>query len=741
MIRTDTTSRPKGTMGVRTYATILLGQLRVGLSIVAPVLILLIVSKLVKLGYTNVVVLSRGPENGSYWDLLKWAVADFASITLFLPICVGGCFWRFTRSHRLPKSLAAMGVAWLILITFQSRLTKTPLLPAALGWQWGLRQEARLFLACIWREILTMAFLLFLVAGINGLTKARLNAIIMSLCKGGMVVTCLMLGLDLAYFLTMGQRLTGTVIQFTLASFSDTLPVLSSELSLGRISIVVIPLVSSLVWYRLYAIPRVPPSRGASWISISVAATSLLLLTIPPYKTGKVAFERMTEGTLIAFCRSVFSTSTWAAARNTDAAFRKTGRPRWHSADMRFVETTGAQRRNVIVMVLESFRADSVTRQGGLHDTTPFLASLQDKSLFVEDMQAVIPRTVGAWMAILGGQYPLTNEGNRIWSPKNRAHPRVKGLASVLRENGYAAAFFEPTVAGKWNENDVIDALGFEEVYSEKDFATPQTKWVNYMGLADEVMIEPITEWIRKRTAEHKPFLLSITTNVGHHVYQTPESWKQREFPGVKDPSFHAYLNCLSYIDSVLQRMFDNFSRLGILDNTIFVIVGDHGSPFGEHGVRKTNTLHVEGVHVPALIYAPAIPISPRIIHGVRQQIDILPTIAELLNYEIVDASLPGRSLLSPVDPERILYMTGIFEDSSLAMQRGRYKFIYEFGGIETQVYDIEADRDERMPLTGIAKSEVTAAEAAMLEWQSTAKLSMFARPDPRNPGGPWLRQ
>jgi phosphoglycerol transferase MdoB-like AlkP superfamily enzyme len=468
-----------------------------------------------------------------------------------------------------------------------------------------------------------------------------------------------------------------------------------------------------------------------------VGVVALLALAAPHISTGKVLYERLSDGTLVAFSRSMFSLTSSEARQSVDVEFRRLGRPRWHSAEMRFLETPSTLRRNVIVIMLESFRADTTTL-AGRYDTTPFLATLAQQSLVIEDMSAVVPRTVGAWIAILGGQYPLTNEGTRAWSRQNGRNPHIRGLATALRERGYSTVFFEPTIAGFYNEDDVISALGFGEVYSEKDLRTPTTRRVNYMGLADEVMIEPILSWTQLRHTSRQPFVMAIMTNVGHHTYETPSSWTVVDYPGVTDPAFRSYLNCLSYIDSVLRRLFEGFQRLGISDNTLFVVTGDHGTPFGEHGVRMTNSLNVEGVHVPALIYAPGLISKPQQVLGPRQQIDFLPTIAELLGYRIEGASLPGVSLLSSPDPERSMFYTGIFEDSTLAMRKGKLKFFYDFGRSPTQVFDVVDDVLERSPLKSVPTNEVRAAERTMLEWQAATRLSMFARPDGSNT---WKRE
>ena len=333
----------------------------------------------------------------------------------------------------------------------------------------------------------------------------------------------------------------------------------------------------------------------------------------------------------------------------------------------------------------------------------------------------------------------MTNEGTRKWGSLNREHSNIQGLPKLLRQQGYATAFFTPTPLGAFNENEVIEALGFEKVVSKPDFDYLGESMVNYFGPADEVMTQPILKWVGEQSDQKKPFALGIITNVGHHKYETPTSWPKVRFDGVTDPAYQSYLNCLRYIDHFLEELMAGFDQLGVTKDTIFVIVGDHGSPFGEHGVRLMNSVYQESMHVLSIVYAPGL--VPGNIHvtGPRQQIDILPTITELLGYQTLECALPGVSLLTPANPSRDLYLTGSMEGSSLALRRGMRKYIYEFGRSPTLVFDLVNDPKEANPLSGVDVSEIKKAEQDMAYWQAAVRSSMFAQPPERSDSsGKW---
>jgi arylsulfatase A-like enzyme len=185
----------------------------------------------------------------------------------------------------------------------------------------------------------------------------------------------------------------------------------------------------------------------------------------------------------------------------------------------------------------------------------------------------------------------------------------------------------------------------------------------------------------------------------------------------------------------------EGYRRLGVLKDTIFVFVGDHGQMFDEHGAKQIhNAIYQEGLHVPALIYAPGTALVARRVRGPRQQIDILPTIAELLGLQIRGAELPGQSLLHAVDPERELFYTSSIDWSFLSARHGHRKYIYSFDREPVEVFDLDKDPKELAALRDVDVEELARMKQRMLEWRMNAEASMLARPsDDLDPSAAWL--
>lgn len=603
------------------------------------------------------------------------------------------------------------------------------------------------YLSCIWRELAT-ASLMALVVGLlfrflPGSLHRGLRGIVMAI----VVALCVLMGADFAYESAIGQAANAAVVLFAASSWQDMMPLVKSEVTPTRVFAIVGGGVFGLMWFAWFFWLRGRTVRSAAdprldRRALLAGCVGSLALLAPTISTGVMPLERHTEGTVIAFLRTTVSSASRDAALRVEHAFEADRQPPWHSIDMTLKPTDKTRQLNVVVIMLESVRAISTTVHQPALPTTPFLQKLSKDGLMVEDMSVVYPRTNGAWMAILGGQYPLTIEGVTRWTAENRRQRRIHGLPFLLAGQGYATAFFTPTDLNFLDEIDIVRALEFEHIVSDPELRKDGENRTNYLGGADESMIDPILEWSAVQQKAGRPFMTAIMTNVGHHPYQPPENWKTVQFPGVTDERLNNYYNCLLYIDGFLDKLIQGYTKLGLRDNTVFVILGDHGQSFGEHGLQQVfNGLYQEGVQTPALIYAPGVPELKGLIRGARQQVDVLPTVLELLGYKAEGGRLPGVSLLSPPDLDRYLFMSTSMDGSALAVRQGSLKYIYRYDRNPMEVFDLASDPTESKSLV-LAEEQITRIKREMLEWKAKSELSMYARREPGAVvGSGWVRR
>lgn len=370
---------------------------------------------------------------------------------------------------------------------------------------------------------------------------------------------------------------------------------------------------------------------------------------------------------------------------------------------------------NFVFLILESARASSLTPYNPKLPTTPFLNKLAKRSLVVDNMYAVVPHTSKALVSLMCGVYP------RIAPPISEAEKGglpAQCIPRILRKLGYQTAFFQSPSLNFEHRRGLLENFGFQEAYSMSDSEQKGFERINYFGYEDRVMLKPSLKWLDRAVAKKRPFFMSYLTITSHHDYQLPKNFPIKHYTPKKQ--LNRYYNTLRYTDQFIADLFKALRKRKLLENTVFLIVGDHGEGFGEHNRKQHNTvIWEEGVRVPAMIVHPHIK-QPRRIKGVHQQTDFLPTIAHMLKLKLKHASLPGRSLLLPPKPDRTVFMSCWYENRCMAMRQGNMKYIYHFGWAPMGIYDLQKDPLERkslFALTPASKALQKKRKQQLLRW------------------------
>jgi lipoteichoic acid synthase len=394
----------------------------------------------------------------------------------------------------------------------------------------------------------------------------------------------------------------------------------------------------------------------------------------------------------------------------------------------RLTAPADARKMNIIVVMLESVRAESTTIYSPQLGTTPFLAELAKNSALVEEMYAVIPRTMSSWMATLAGIHPSTDPLLIAWGARSSTeHEKLTSLPRLLKPLGYRSAFFVPGSLQFAREGNIIQALGFDHIVDVDDLESTGFEKVNYFGLEDRALLSPVNEWLDETSGGGDPFLLVVMTNTTHHEYGVPSHWPQVQFKPDAREDEARYLNAIAYSDDFVRRLYSDLQRKNLMDNSILIVMGDHGQAFGEHGADAMHsyTLFQNTMHVPMLIHAPSLFAEPIRIHGPRQQIDFIPTIVDLAGWQLENVELPGVPLSSPPDPDRTIYFSSSTERMSAAILRSGRKFIYHFGRQPMEVYDIKADPAERENQAGAyTEDERRRIESLLWSWSTAVKTT-----------------
>ena len=388
-------------------------------------------------------------------------------------------------------------------------------------------------------------------------------------------------------------------------------------------------------------------------------------------------------------------------------------------------KTTATEKKNVVLIHLESARARSTTPYNENLDTTPYLDTLARKSLLAERAYTIVPHTSKAVTSINCGIDPhLVRE---ITETEPGGVP-ARCLPELLKKQGYGSVWFSSATEHFEDRRDLVENFGYEDFRPVESMETGGFQKSNYFGYEDNIMLQPSKSWLQQHKDE--PFLATYLGVTGHHDYRPIDRYGLKDYSNL--PGLDHYQNEMRYLDFFVRNLIDQYKELGLYRDTIFVIYGDHGEGFGEHDLfQHDNTIYQEGLKVPFIIHAPGRFERGKRVETLSNQLDVLPTLFDMLGYKVTGGRYPGRSLLSPPGVERRLYFSCFDEYRCLASIQGKEKYIYFFGNQPEEAYDLASDPLEKNNIADeLSRKELKDKRLQVLAWYSKVN-AMYDKRDP----------
>jgi lipoteichoic acid synthase len=528
------------------------------------------------------------------------------------------------------------------------------------------------------------------------------------------------------FFEKTGSMLGLSFVLDSLSTFGEIQGTIASEVKLvhwlvipiavvyGSVGPTVVTRLATRRWY-------VPTwNVGRQWmalLAVCLAALVFFSLSLLPSATGAGnAFSRDALANMIV---------TEFATPEIEVKHAASSPP----TETEFVQTAQTNQRNVVIVFLESTRAQSTTPYNEDLDTTPFLAELANESLVFERAYTVVPHTSKALVASLCGVPPPLD------TARTESKPGIipaRCVADLLKERGYRTVFFQSATEEFERRPQLVDNIGYEDFFATEDMRKEGFEETNYFGYEDNIMLEPSREWLEENG--EGPFLATYLTATGHHQYVVPDRYGQKKF--VEDEELNRYLNTMRYQDFFLRNLFDQYRDLGLYDDTIFIVFGDHGEGFDEHGLKQhDNTIYDEGLHIPFVIHQPGRWEDGEWVEPAVNELDILPTVADLLGYRIEGGDYPGISMLAP-PKHRTLRASCYHVRTCLASIRDDKKYIYHYGNRTEEYFDLANDPHERHNIIGrLNEEKIEALRKDLLTWEGRVEASYEQSPSGEKTG------
>jgi phosphoglycerol transferase MdoB-like AlkP superfamily enzyme len=301
-------------------------------------------------------------------------------------------------------------------------------------------------------------------------------------------------------------------------------------------------------------------------------------------------------------------------------------------------------KRNVVLIILESFSYEYIGSLSGKKTYTPFLDSLVSKSLVYNYTLANGRKSIEALPAILSGIPSLMNTSYIV---SNYAGNQIMSLPERLSREGYSTSFYHGGKNGTMGFQAFCKAAGVKEYYGLNEYPNKEDFDGNW-GVFDEPFLQYYSSELENK---QQPFFSGVFTLTSHHPFEIPKKYKNR-FP----KGDLKILESIGYADYSLSNFFAEAKTRQFYNNTIFVITADHTSMSNDAYYSGS----VGAFRVPFIIFDPQNP-SHRVNNKVTQHSDIFPTVLDYLNYngEIVCF---GNSVLRDKESFSINYYNNIYQ-------------------------------------------------------------------------------
>ncbi|HET8646119.1 MAG TPA: sulfatase-like hydrolase/transferase, partial [Vicinamibacteria bacterium] len=373
-------------------------------------------------------------------------------------------------------------------------------------------------------------------------------------------------------------------------------------------------------------------------------------------------------------------------------------RPRW----------MGRRPRNLLVVTIDTLRADRVGSYGYAAARTPRLDALAARGLRFERAATVTPLTLPAHSSLFTGTFPaqhgVRDNGGYYLADEHTT------LAEVLRGRGYRTGGFISAFVldSRWGIHQ-----GFDRYFDDFDLARfGKASSMDVIQRPGGETVDAALRWLQEDRAQ--PFFLWLHLYDPHTPYTAPADWAQA-FPRTLQGAYDAEI---AFADFQLGRMLDALEGAGRLQDTVVAVLADHGEMLGEHA-EQTHGFFVydAAVRIPQVVAGPGVP-ARRVEDQVRI-VDVMPTALELLEVA-PPAAVQGASLM-PLARGQRLGLLALSESwfprfhygwsELVAVQDERYKLVR---APRRELYDLQRDPGETRDLAGADPRRADALQQAL---------------------------
>jgi arylsulfatase A-like enzyme len=296
---------------------------------------------------------------------------------------------------------------------------------------------------------------------------------------------------------------------------------------------------------------------------------------------------------------------------------------------------------NVVVILTDTLRANYLGVYGYPKETAPFLADLAERAVVFDRAFSTSSWTAPSTSSLFTSLYPSQ-------------HGVVEGFMMRRKRNNRLAKQGEETIAlnrlpaGVVTLPERFRALGYATfgmasnpiIWDEMGFSRGFDEFRRDLKATADDFVEQVKAW-KGRLQQSSPFFLYLHLNDVHGPYEAHEPYYEEQQDWLEDRRAR-YLSEIGYVDEHIREVYET---LNLAEDTILVLLSDHGEEFRDHGgLTHFTSLYVELNRVMMMFHSPPMGLDPKRVDSNVSLIDVLPTLVDLVSGEPV-VSAEGVSL------------------------------------------------------------------------------------------------
>jgi len=419
---------------------------------------------------------------------------------------------------------------------------------------------------------------------------------------------------------------------------------------------------------------------------------------------------------------------------------------------------------NVLVLAIDTLRADHLGCYGYPHETSPRIDAMADQGVLAEDLYCAVLPTYPSFTTFYTGQHPITH-GIVAHGGKAQLAKEAPFVTQAFLEAGYTTCAVDNlNRARQWF------ARGYEH------YIDPSLRRTLLLGVTCEELNHRAVQWLRAHADE--PFFMFIHYWDPHWPYAPPPRHRNRFYNGgqptdpnnraledwwktplgamardtwlrtsdglVTDPAYVSamYDQEIRHVDDGIGEMLQTLDELGLSDNTLTVLFGDHGESLTEHRILFDHRgLYDCTLHVPLIMRWPGHLPAGRRVSPMFQHHDIAPTLLEATGIR-PPAAMEGQSFWRVLTGDETaggrdrLVSAECTRQAKWSLRTRDYKFILSreldiYGNPPRELYDLRSDPDETRNLAEERPDLAGAMETELEAWIAERLRAQGKREDP----------